>query len=130
MKLDELFTRMKHAGIFENSVIVIHGDHGSRIMKTEPTIENEQALTNQDIVDGYSTLFAVKYPKHNGYYDPKPYPIEFLLQDKVVKPLLGKKESATPSAPFVFLQSEDPTIKELKPIPYPTSPSSSIDLSL
>jgi hypothetical protein len=130
VKLDELFTRMKHAGIFENAVIIIHGDHGSRIMKTEPTIENEQALSNQDIVDGYSTLFAVKYPKQNGYYDPKPYPIEFLLQEKVVKPLLGKKESATPSAPFVFLQSEDPTIKELKPIPYPTSPSSFIDLSL
>ncbi|MEX0829444.1 MAG: DUF229 domain-containing protein [Nitrospirales bacterium] len=130
MKLDELFTRMENAGIFEDAVIIIHGDHGSRIMKTEPTIENEQALTTQDIVDGYSTLFAVKFPKHNSYYDPKPYPIEFLLHEKVVKPLVGEQESATPSDPFVFLQSEDPTIKELTPIPYPTSSSSFIHLSL
>lgn len=130
VKLDELFTRMKHAGIFENAVIIIHGDHGSRIMMTEPTIENEQALSDQDIVDGYSTLFAVKFPTHYGHYDSKPYPLEFLLQEKVVKPLLGEKERATPSIPFVFLQSEDPAITDLKPIPYPIAPSSFIDLSL
>jgi hypothetical protein len=122
MKLDELFKRMEHAGLFENSVIIIHGDHGSRIMKTEPTIENEQTLSKQDIVDGYSTLFAVKFPKQVGYYDTQTVPIEFLLQEKVVKPLLGEKVSAPPSAPFVFLQSEDPTIQDLKPIPYPISP--------
>ena len=117
-KLDQLFTRMKQAGIFENSVIIIHGDHGSRIMKTEPTIENEQILSHRDIVDGYSTLFAVKFPKQGGYYDTKPYPIEFLLQEKVMKFLLGEKESVPPSAPFVFIQSEDQTILDLKPIPY------------
>jgi len=121
-KLDELFKRMEYAGLFENSVIIIHGDHGSRIMKTEPTIENEQTLSKQDIVDGYSTLFAVKFPKQVGYYDTQTVPIEFLLQEKVVKPLLGEKEIAPPSAPFVFLQSEDPTIQDLKPIPYPISP--------
>jgi hypothetical protein len=122
MKLDELFKRMEHAGNFENSVIIIHGDHGSRIMKTEPTIENEQTVSNQDIVDGYSTLFAVKFPKQFGHYDPKPYPIEYLLREKVVKPLLGETGSAPPSAPFVFLQSEDPTIQDLHSIPYPISP--------
>jgi hypothetical protein len=122
LKLDELFKRMEFAGLFENSVIIIHGDHGSRIMKTEPTIENEQTLSKQDIVDGYSTLFAVKFPKQVGYYDTQTFPIEFLLQEKVVKPLLGEKEIAPPSAPFVFLQSEDPTIQDLKPIPYPISP--------
>ena len=56
---------------------------------------------------GYSTLFAVKFPKQVGYYDTQTFPIEFLLQEKVVKPLLGEKEIASPSAPFVFLQSED-----------------------
>jgi arylsulfatase A-like enzyme len=122
LKLDELFKRMDDAGLFENSVIIIHGDHGSRIMKTEPTIENEQTLSKQDIVDGYSTLFAVKFPKQVGYYDTQTFPIEFLLQEKVVKPLLGEKEIAPPSAPFVFLQSEDPAIQDLKPIPYPISP--------
>jgi hypothetical protein len=119
MKLDELFTRMEHAGIFQNSVIIIHGDHGSRIMKTEPTIENELTLSTQDIVDGYSTLFAVKIPKQFWHYDSNPYPIEYLLREKVVKPLLGEEGIAPASAPFVFLQSEDPTIHDLKSFPYP-----------
>ena len=60
LKLDELFKRMEDAGLFENSVIIIHGDHGSRIMKTEPTIENEQTLSKQDIVDGVFYPFCGK----------------------------------------------------------------------
>jgi hypothetical protein len=119
MKLDQLFEKMEHAGIFENAVIVIHGDHGSRIVKREPTIENELELSREDIVDAYSTLFAVKFPKQVGYYDTQPLPIEFLLQEKVVKPLLKEKETVPPPDPFVFLRSEDQKILDLKPIPYP-----------
>lgn len=121
MKLDQLFEKMEHAGIFENAVIAIHGDHGSRIVKREPTIENEHELSREDIVDAYSTLFAVKIPKQAGYYDTQPLPIEFLLQEKVVKPLLREKGTVSPPDPFVFLKSEDQKILDLKPIPYPIS---------
>jgi len=121
MKLDQLFEKMEHAGIFENAVIAIHGDHGSRIVKREPTIENEHELSREDIVDAYSTLFAVKFPKQAGYYDTQPLPIEFLLQEKVVKPLLREKGAVPPPDPFVFLRSEDQKILDLKPIPYPIS---------
>jgi len=48
-KLDELFKRMQTAGIFKNSVVIIHSDHGSRIVKTGPIIESEQELSPQDI---------------------------------------------------------------------------------
>jgi hypothetical protein len=95
-KLDELFEKMDHAGIFENAVIAIHGDHGSRIVKREPTIENEHELSREDIVDAYSTLFAVKFPKQVGYYDTQPFPIQFLLQEKVVNTLLGENGNLAP----------------------------------
>ncbi len=121
-KLDELFAKMEQAGMFESAVIVIHGDHGSRIVKREPTIENEQELSTEDIVDGYSTLFAVKLPQKQGYYDTQSYPIEFLLQEKVVKPLLGKQGTLPPPPPVVFLRSDDQTIRDLSPIPYPMKP--------
>jgi hypothetical protein len=119
MKLDELFQKMEHAGIFENAVIAIHGDHGSRIVKREPTIENELELSREDIVDAYSTLFAIKFPKQVGYYDTQPFPIQFLLQEKVVNTLLGENGNLAPPDPFVFLRSEDQKILDLKPIPYP-----------
>ena len=119
MKLDLLFEKMEHAGIFENTVIAIHGDHGSRIVKREPTIENEHELSREDIVDAYSTLFAVKFPKQVGYYDTQPFPIQFLLQEKVVNTLLGENGNLSPPDPFVFLRSEDQKILDLKPIPYP-----------
>lgn len=119
MKLDELFEKMDHAGIFENTVIAIQGDHGSRIVKREPTIENEHELSREDIVDAYSTLFAVKFPKQIGYYDTQPFPIEFLLQEKVANTLIRKNGNRAPSDPFVFLRSEDQKILDLKPFPYP-----------
>jgi arylsulfatase A-like enzyme len=119
MKLDELFEKMDHARLFDNAVIVIHGDHGSRIVKREPTIENEHELSREDIVDAYSTLFAVKFPKQVASYDTQPYPIEFLLQEKVVNTLLGENGKLALPDPFVFLRSEDQKILDLKPIPYP-----------
>jgi hypothetical protein len=119
IKLEELFEKMDHAGIFENTVIAIQGDHGSRIVKREPTIENEHELSREDIVDAYSTLFAVKFPKQIGYYDTQPFPIEFLLQEKVANTLIRKNGNRSPSDPFVFLRSEDQKILDLKPFPYP-----------
>jgi len=121
VKLDELFKKMKTEGIYENSVIVIHGDHGSRIVQTGPTIEHEHELSRQDIIAGYSTIFAVKIPNQGGYYDPKPYPLEYLLQAKVVNALFNIKRPVPLPAPSVFLGSSESPLQEFKPIPYPTS---------
>jgi len=119
VKLEELFEKMKTTGMFENSIIIIHGDHGSRIVEREPTIEKKEKLSKQDIVAAYSTLFAVKLPGRSGAYDPNPYPIEYLLQEKIVNHLLEGKAAVAVPVPFVFLKSEDRTIKNLKPISYP-----------
>lgn len=61
-KLRVLFERMKAAGRFADATIIIHGDHGSRITVTDPRDENRDRLTAEDLVDGFSTLFAVKAP--------------------------------------------------------------------
>ena len=47
----------------------MHGDHGSRITVTDPRDENRDRLTAEDLVDGFSTLFAVKAPRHAPGYD-------------------------------------------------------------
>jgi len=122
VKLDELFQRMETADIFKKSIVIIHGDHGSRIVRMEPSIENEQELSKQDYIAGYSTLFAVKFPKQLGGNDTKPYPIEYLLREKVVNNLLGKNGTLTPPTPFVFLRSEDLAVQALKRVPYPLTP--------
>lgn len=59
-RLDRLFTLLKDTGKWRNSTIVIHGDHGSRIYQTLVSGENKATLTRSDLLDGFSTLFAVR----------------------------------------------------------------------
>lgn len=61
-KLATLFDAMKAAGSYEKAIILIHGDHGSRIALIDPTAENLSRLTPDDHIDSFSTLFAAKVP--------------------------------------------------------------------
>jgi hypothetical protein len=43
-------------------LIIIHGDHGSRIGRTSPEPGNAGRLRDQDLLDAYSTLLAIRSP--------------------------------------------------------------------
>ena len=47
---------------FEDAVVIVHGDHGSRITITPPLLDHFESLTSRDLRDSYSTLFAVRAP--------------------------------------------------------------------
>jgi hypothetical protein len=117
LRLDELFDRMRAAGIYEDSIIILHGDHGSRIVMTEPTLENQLALTKQDLVDGFSTLFAMKLPGKQGGYDASPWPLEQLFAKFAFEAgLTPTNVLPEKSEPYVYLTAEDH--KEFIRIPY------------
>lgn len=44
----------------EDAIVLIHGDHGSRITDVDPTVETEGRFTDADLIAGYSALFAVR----------------------------------------------------------------------
>lgn len=107
-KLDELFDRMRAVGVYDNSIILLHGDHGSRIVINEPTPKNQHALTNQDLVDGFSTLFAMKIPGKVGKYDKSPRPLEQLFAKFVFEAgLTSANIRSETSQPYVYLLTTD-----------------------
>jgi len=118
-KLEGLFEQMQTSNIWENSVIIIHGDHGSRIVRTMPTIQNEAQLSAEDMIDGFSTLFAVKLPEQKGLYDSQAYPLEYLLQVNVLNYLSNTHAPVQRVSPYVYLKSEDPMDIDLKKVSYP-----------
>jgi hypothetical protein len=63
----------------KDSIIVLHGDHGSRITTYDPSVENAGRFDEHDLVAGYSTLFAVHAPSLAGGYDATPAPVAGLL---------------------------------------------------
>jgi hypothetical protein len=56
------FERLDGAGLLDDAIVVVHGDHGARINQRWPTAPNRGALVESDFLDGFPTLFAVKAP--------------------------------------------------------------------
>ena len=60
--LERLFNAMKQAGVWKDAIIIVNGDHGSRIVKHNPIPENAARFTIADFRDAYSALFALRAP--------------------------------------------------------------------
>jgi hypothetical protein len=82
-QLDRLFDAMQSAGSFERAIFIIHGDHGSRLDRGPHERVSEWDLTLPDMMDAYTTLFAVRLPGEVGTYDRRMLSLEQLL-DHVV----------------------------------------------
>ncbi len=104
VRLDELFQRMQASGMFSDSIVIVHGDHGARLGLRHPTPNEQDQLTAADYVDGLSTLFAAKIPGRPGGYDPSLHAIDELLV-QTLGSAVGKAPSlAVPrQEPFAYL---------------------------
>ena len=100
VRLDELFQRMHSSGIFGDSIVIVHGDHGARLGLRHPISKEQDQLTAADYKDGLSTLFAAKIPGRPGDYDPSLHAIDELLVQT-----LG---SAVGKAPSLVVPRQEP----------------------
>jgi len=55
MWLEQILTDLKEAGAYDDAIIVVHGDHGSKIDTITPVIELINQLQISDYVDTFST---------------------------------------------------------------------------
>ena len=78
--LRQVFDDMKRAGIYEQSIIVLHGDHGSMLAKYIPRYWNINNLTSSDYRAHFSTLFAVRFPNAEFQIDDRILPLSVLLE--------------------------------------------------
>lgn len=101
-QLQLLFAAMRTAGIYDQAIIIIHGDHGSRIALHVPEAANSAVLTQQDFSDFYQTLFAVKAPDYAVGYDQHFFDLQTLLAD-VTHSITREKIRVPHAAPYVFL---------------------------
>lgn len=61
-KMEVFMQALQASGLDERSILVFHGDHGSRIAMHLPANAARDEITHGDLVDNYSTLFAVRAP--------------------------------------------------------------------
>ena len=84
-QLQVLFDKLRAAGRYDESTIIIHGDHGSRISIWNPNVTFSDRLSDQDIIDNYSTLYAVKQPGAPPAYDSSARSIQALFAETFLR---------------------------------------------
>lgn len=105
-KLDILFEQMRKHGIFDDSIIIIHGDHGSRIGRYDMRAKYLKHLSTRDLEDYFSTLFAVKHSNGKKNYSTIKQPIEDLLA-KTVFPNIEITNKPKESKPFFYFRGKE-----------------------
>ncbi len=113
--LDGLFSAMRADGSLDKATIFVHGDHGSRIAMYDPQLHFASLLTAQDIVDGYSTLYAVRMPG----LAPSLSPEIRSIQDLFAEHALGESGRKESRHVFILPQIRRPlTLLSAHPLPF------------
>lgn len=105
-KVAELLAAVGQSPAAGKTVIIIHGDHGSRIMHMEPTVENDGKFSGRDLVDGHAAFFAVLAPGIGPGYDKSRYPLRILL-DALVESNFRSSSPVLPSGFVPTIAIED-----------------------
>lgn len=100
-KLGGLLRRMENLGILKTATVIIHGDHGSRLWLVPSRIQNAARVSDQDIIDGFSTLFAVRTPTLRPGYDRRMRSIQSLFAE------IGLGRPALDDHQDIFLENPD-----------------------
>jgi hypothetical protein len=97
--LQSLIDALKREGVYDNAIVILHGDHGSRIIKHQPLFRNKALMSRQDYRISFSTLFAVRFPGSEFSVDERPLAISYLVEE-FIQGLPSRIEQGAVSAPF------------------------------
>jgi len=99
---------------FSNATIVVMGDHGSRISRGHRWKETNKIFKNytkQDLIDNYSTMFAIRGPGITSKYDTRLTSIQRLVAE-----YLGNRENLGPDDKSIVILSAPDKI-DVMPMP-------------
>lgn len=117
LQLEKVFAAMKAAGIYDDSIILLHGDHGSRIALANILRLTDAKLSDADAVAYFSTLFSVKLPGKAPAYDERSLrPLEELLTEFVRDAGIDNQPvpPASSREPFIYV----PVKEQLSRVPF------------
>ena len=95
----QLIEGLRAKGDWDDAVVIVHGDHGSRITAREPSGRNATKLTDQDQRDSFATFLAIKRPGVPAGISEVPVAV----QDALAIVLDGREPEIAP--PYVLLRA-------------------------
>lgn len=91
--VQEFLEDLQKIGVYEDAMIIIHGDHGSRIALAAANRQFDEILSDTDLIDLHSVLFAVRGPGFDSGYDTSFRSVQALFSETI----LGRSLNAEPN---------------------------------
>jgi len=92
------------AALRHDAVIIIQGDHGSRIAMRDPVTPGESRLSTADYIDSYAAHFAVRAPRLPAGYERRMAPLPCILKTLVESDFTSlERLDACSANPTVFI---------------------------
>lgn len=98
------------SALAEEAIVIVHGDHGSRISSNHVGFGQLDRITDDDLRDNFSTLFAMRAPHMAPGLDDEVRSIQALFAEYMVGRPLDNEE------PVVFATQSDQI--DLAPLPF------------
>jgi hypothetical protein len=111
-RIDAFLKDLESSPYADNMIVLIHGDHGSRLDCGPPTMIHRKELTPSDYTDAFSTLFAIKHPAISPGYDRRMVAIEQLFEVSI-------RDESIPSGDAWFGEPQVLLLHGSKLNPYP-----------
>jgi hypothetical protein len=124
-KIDELLAAIP-APLRHDAIIIIQGDHGSRIALVDPTTSAKVSPAVSDFADGFSTMFAVRSPSIAAGSDLRTTPITCLLRTLVesgFQSTAGIDSCSSPNVVFFMAGGKRPAPRPLPDFSNSAAPS-------
>lgn len=81
--LEKFYSELRAKGLYEDSIIIVHGDHGSRNTTTPLRTAFINELRIRDFQDTYPVLYAIKHPNGKFSEIEQPMALENLMEGAV-----------------------------------------------
>ena len=118
-QVDRILEAVARSPAGPGAIVVLHGDHGSRITQLDPNIAHRGHYTEADLVAAFTTLFAVRSPKIAPGYHEQPARVSRLLKEIARSEFSALPPVGTDAAPSVVI--EDREWKPRARVPFPAT---------
>ncbi|MDQ4087324.1 MAG: hypothetical protein M3177_04845 [Pseudomonadota bacterium] len=116
-KLDGALRALAQSPAGDDAIVIVHGDHGSRIVASEPRSDRVGRFSEDDLVAGFSTLFVVRGPGIPTGIEPAPAAASDLLASLARSDFRNVEPPRRPLPRSVLLDDRDWIPRRRVPLP-------------
>jgi hypothetical protein len=98
-----MITAWQDAGVWDKAIVIVQGDHSTRVPVMTPLTTTQGRSTWRDFLDSYPALYAIKAPGYTPGVDTQQLAITHLFGSFMQQFSGGQPEKIDTPAPFVFL---------------------------